>query len=241
MTEREWLVSDDVNTMFWRVRPRLGSSSETLTRRVATLFGVGCVLATPQAADQTFLMTVTNVAANAADDGNWDAVDWFLADAHKQTSAAYHASGNDSVPHCWALASLRLIQDNIGVYAVHVPNFLAKALADASNLSHLKKVYAALLRDVVGHPSRGGRGRQLAPGAKNPKRGAFFRPAWRTSDVLLLAQGVYTERAFDRMPILADALQDAGCDNAAILTHCRDTSLTHVRGCWVLDLVLGKS
>ena len=65
-------------------------------------------------------------------------------------------------------------------------------------------------------------------------------PAWRTSDVMLLAQGIYEEKAFDRMPILADALQDAGCDNDDILSHCRDTSLTHVRGCWVVDLVLCK-
>jgi hypothetical protein len=43
------------------------------------------------------------------------------------------------------------------------------------------------------------------------------------------------------MPILADALQDAGCDNEDILNHCRDANVTHVRGCWVVDLVLGKS
>jgi hypothetical protein len=42
------------------------------------------------------------------------------------------------------------------------------------------------------------------------------------------------------MPILADALQDAGCDNADILNHCRDANGVHVRGCWVVDLVLGK-
>ena len=41
------------------------------------------------------------------------------------------------------------------------------------------------------------------------------------------------------MPILADALQDAGCDNDTILCHCR-TEQTHFRGCWVVDLVLGK-
>ena len=57
----------------------------------------------------------------------------------------------------------------------------------------------------------------------------------------LLARGMYEEKAFDRMPILADALQDAGCDTPDILDHCRDTSLTHVRGCWVVDLMLGKS
>jgi hypothetical protein len=47
-------------------------------------------------------------------------------------------------------------------------------------------------------------------------------------------------RDFSAMPILADALQDAGCDSAAILDHCRDANATHVRGCWVVDLALGK-
>jgi hypothetical protein len=42
------------------------------------------------------------------------------------------------------------------------------------------------------------------------------------------------------MPILADALQDAGCDHDAILNHCRDLNQPHVRGCWVVDLLLGK-
>ena len=83
---------------------------------------------------------------------------------------------------------------------------------------------ANLLRDIFG----------------NPFRSVDFNPAWRTSDVLLLAQGIYDDRAFDRMPILADALQDAGCDNDDILNHCRDTNQVHVRGCWVVDLVLGK-
>jgi hypothetical protein len=65
--------------------------------------------------------------------------------------------------------------------------------------------------------------------------------AWRTSDVLALAKGIYEERAFDRMPILADALQDAGCTNDDILNHCRDTGTPHARGCWVVDLVLEKA
>lgn len=77
-------------------------------------------------------------------------------------------------------------------------------------------------------------------GCRYPFGEAGFHPTWRTTDVILLAQGIYDERAFDRMPILADALQDAGCDNADILTHCRDASLSHARGCWVVDLVLNK-
>ncbi|MFO0824270.1 MAG: hypothetical protein U0792_14350 [Gemmataceae bacterium] len=58
---------------------------------------------------------------------------------------------------------------------------------------------------------------------------------------MALAQQMYDSRDFSTMPILADALQDAGCDNADILSHCRDEIATHVRGCWVVDLVLGKS
>src|SRR5262249_27365406 len=67
-----------------------------------------------------------------------------------------------------------------------------------------------------------------------------LNPAWRTSNVTALAQSIYDDRAFDRLPILADALEDAGCDNADILNHCRQPG-EHVRGCWVVDLVLGKS
>ena len=82
---------------------------------------------------------------------------------------------------------------------------------------------AILLRDIFGNPFR--------PVAADPK--------WLTSAVVGLAQAIYEERAFDRMPILADALEEAGCDNADVLNHCRQPG-EHVRGCWVVDLVLGK-
>ncbi|HEX3148247.1 MAG TPA: hypothetical protein VHR66_09185 [Gemmataceae bacterium] len=73
----------------------------------------------------------------------------------------------------------------------------------------------------------------------NPFRPVAFDPRWRTSDSVGVARGIYQHRAFDRMPILADALMDAGCDDTAILDHCRGLG-PHVRGCWVVDLVLGK-
>jgi hypothetical protein len=75
----------------------------------------------------------------------------------------------------------------------------------------------------------------------NPFRSVTVDPAWLTSTVVALAEGIYAERAFDRMPILADALQDAECDSAAVLTHCRDTSTPHVRGCRVIDILTGRS
>jgi hypothetical protein len=73
-----------------------------------------------------------------------------------------------------------------------------------------------------------------------PFREVLVSPEWLTSDVLALARGIYAEKAFDRMPILADALQDAGCDNDELLSHCRHENWEHVRGCWALELVLGK-
>jgi hypothetical protein len=63
--------------------------------------------------------------------------------------------------------------------------------------------------------------------------------AWNDRVVKKMAQAIYGGRAFDWMPLLADALEDAGCADAALLGHCRGGG-EHVRGCWVIDLLLGK-
>jgi hypothetical protein len=73
----------------------------------------------------------------------------------------------------------------------------------------------------------------------NPYRPVAVEPSWKKwNDGLIpkIAEGIYAERAFDRLPILHDALLDAGCDNADILTHCRAGGI-HVRGCWVVDIL----
>jgi hypothetical protein len=62
---------------------------------------------------------------------------------------------------------------------------------------------------------------------------------WQDGTVRNLAQAIYEDRAFDRLPILGDALEEAGCDNPDTLTHCRQPG-PHVRGCWVVDMILGK-
>jgi hypothetical protein len=74
----------------------------------------------------------------------------------------------------------------------------------------------------------------------NVFRSVAFSPEWRTDTAVSLGQQMYEARDFGALPILADALQDAGCDNDDILSHCRDSSITHVRGCWVVDLVLRR-
>ena len=89
---------------------------------------------------------------------------------------------------------------------------------------------ARVLREVVGNPF-------------TPPR---FDPAWRTATVVALARGIFEERAWDRLPILADALLDADCDEEPVLRHLRGTEVgskeppVHVRGCWVIELILGR-
>ncbi|MBY0461211.1 MAG: hypothetical protein K2V38_28135 [Gemmataceae bacterium] len=87
-----------------------------------------------------------------------------------------------------------------------------------------ERIQASLVRDIFG----------------NPFRPVTFAPDWRTESAVLLARGMYESRDFGAMPILADALQDAGCDNGDILAHRREANQVHVRGCWVVDLILDK-
>jgi hypothetical protein len=94
-----------------------------------------------------------------------------------------------------------------------------RRLAKASYADE-RKIQVALLREIIG----------------NPFQPANISPSTTAWD---LAQMIYDQRAFERLPGLADALEKAGCDNPKILSHCWLPG-PHVRGCWVVDLVLGK-
>jgi hypothetical protein len=128
------------------------------------------------------------------------------------------------------LAQLLAVQ---AVFRAASPQALmaAWAVTDASRALHGgwvhdDGVFCVLLRDVFG----------------NPFRPAPLQRHWGTANAgaaVNLAGAIYDERAFDRLPLLADALEDAGCDSAAILDHCRGSG-PHVRGCWVVDQLLGK-
>ncbi len=74
----------------------------------------------------------------------------------------------------------------------------------------------------------------------NPFRPSAFDPAWRTPIVTAIASQIYQREAWEEMPVLGDALEDAGCSDAAALTHCRAGG-PHLRGCWVVDGILGKN
>lgn len=75
---------------------------------------------------------------------------------------------------------------------------------------------------------------------RGPRRPIHIRGHWRSASVFYFARTIYEDRAFHVMPMLGDALEEAGCDEIDILNHCRQPG-GHVRGCWVIDALLLKS
>jgi hypothetical protein len=105
--------------------------------------------------------------------------------------------------------------------AATCPGGLPKGLT--VDLEHLPEAAAqeTLLRDIVG----------------NPFRPLALAPGCRTPDVLKLVRAIYAERAFERLPVLADALEEAGCTDAELLGHLRGPG-PHVLGCFALELLV---
>jgi hypothetical protein len=93
---------------------------------------------------------------------------------------------------------------------------LASAQADSSPL------FADAIRDIFGNPFR--------PVSLEP---------YRTQEVQALAGAMYDEQSFERLDVLADALEDAGCTEEQVIRHCRERG-AHFRGCWVIDGLLGR-
>lgn len=227
MSDTDWLACDNP-TSLWTAFPRP-------SRRVAALFAVACVRLTPQATAHPLLIDAAEAVERVADTGAWDE----LGALNERASRECHEAELDSTAHYWALAALRLTTaESIDYYAVHVPFFMDKALAGSPGGAELGPRYAALLRDAAGRPGRNGRGKRMKAPTK-PHPFPVLRASHHTEAVVAVAAGIYAEKAFDRLPVLADALEDAGCEDSAMLDHCRGPG-PHSRGCWVVDLVLGK-
>jgi hypothetical protein len=256
MTEAEWLALTDVQAMYvflretttlfktrWqghRAVPRFAFSDRksrlfavACCRRIQHLISVEAVRAVVDVAEQFADGRVTEAQLQAAVEGSGPA--WF---EYAQRPAAYgsylwrhemeaidavgrvhrtEAAGRGGVIRAAATA---------WVWAAAVHQNLEGEDAGRTLLAAEYARQADLLRDIVG----------------NPFRPASVWPAWLTWNdrcVERMACGIYEKRAFDRLPILHDALLDAGCDDEDILAHCR-ASHEHVRGCWVIDLLLGK-
>jgi hypothetical protein len=158
--------------------------------------------------------------------GDWDSA--IVSSEHASGIVADCVARSDSVNYvAWTAAFEQGLQANLAVAEAirgadnSVTNGFVEKREDAR--ASEQKMQSNLLRDIFG----------------NPFRPVTLDPRWLSSTVLDLAHTLYDERVFDRMPILADALMDAGCDSEEIINHCRGTG-PHARGCWVVDLILRK-
>jgi hypothetical protein len=163
--------------------------------------------------------------------------------SEEERDAAFRAACDASLeirrsPDRWPETDLRLRRRR-DPYQVNFAAFLA-AFAAGSRAGEVSvHIRAEKSTPKVNLPDQPTRVRLLRCIFGDPFRAIPADPAWVTPSVALLARVIYDDRAFDRLPILADALEEAGCAGATFLDHCRGPG-PHALGCWVVDLILGR-
>jgi hypothetical protein len=214
MTETEWLACTDPQPMLEFLR---GKASDRKLR----LFACACCRRIWHLLTDERSRKAVDVGEKCADGETTDEEQFnaYEAACDAKDDAWCGAYENSNFP---AVTASYVLAHNPDVASIARTASLA---GDDSRVQQLEKVAVQcnLLRDIFG----------------NPFRPVTVSPNWLTPAARYLAQAIYDDRAFDRMPILADALEDAGCTNADILNHCRQPG-EHCRGCWVVDLLLGK-
>jgi hypothetical protein len=229
MTEQEWLECTDSIAMFeffrgTRLDSRLRRFAVECCRRIRHLI-----------AEEVFRVAADAAEAFADDPRNKKSTIKPMAMASIQ-GWRHHIRNHSTIsadPHQLRAANAALgtcaSYDWQAAYIAMRESAQALNRVNANDYDRVELEYQAnLLRCVFGNPFR--------PITMNP---AWKVLAWNDGTVRKIAQSIYEERAFDRLPILADALTDAGCDHADLLNHCRSEG-PHVKGCWVVDLLLGK-
>jgi hypothetical protein len=226
MTEAEWLACTDPAPMLDFLR---GKASDRKLR----LFGLACCQHIPHLVENEACRRMFNVIESCADG---------LTSTEELARAAEDVSGEWSGPWTWppfdawgqAWDGARLLAQEAAA-EIYVADEAVQEGADYSTRSRVwdeaeareKQAQAAIIRELFSNPFRPSR--PLSPAVL----------AWSDGTVRRMVEGIYEERAFDRLPILADALLDAGCDDEELIAHCRGEG-PHVRGCWAVDLILRK-
>ncbi|QEL21093.1 hypothetical protein [Limnoglobus roseus] len=221
MTEAKWLTCADAS-LLWRFLEREAREDRRKLRLLAVAF---CRLSWHRLTDWRCQKAV-EVAERHADT---DASDEELIEAGE----AIRGGGNYRIT---GAELARRVTAVTGYGAAYQTIFMAQALHTAEAQDLAGRVPAGTPISAAPVPAEAAAARCLfGPLLFRP---VPFEAEWLTPTVVGLAEGIYEERAFDRLPILADALQDAGCEEADILNHCRGEG-RHLKGCWVVDLALG--
>jgi hypothetical protein len=229
MTEAEWLACADPEQMLAFLR---GTASDRKLR----LFACSCCrrvwdLLTDPASRAAVEFSEAHADAGVRGRRGFPAV---RRAAHLAFRAAQREA-ETAAPEARAVTGARML----AAYAVDALTAPVQAAAVANNLARAVRVQRGIALAAGACPEQEQQAGLVREQFGNPFRRVAVELRWLSSDVLALARGIHADWAFDRLPILADALQDAGCDNEDILSHCRGPG-PHVRGCWVVDWVLGK-
>ncbi len=259
MIEAEWLACGEPVTMLKFLAAQ--ASDRKLRLFMCDCCACVCSLMTDPlsqaallAAEQFAEGGVTAAELEAASSAAFGAAEELYAETHETERAAAIAKGllseTDETFGIWEYARAVSAPANAAVYASYptgdnllwaaeeVVTRVAVATGHAAE-SMFAENYSPERQEAVMWVKRAELARNLRDIFGNPFHPVTFLSEWRTSTVLALAQQMYDSRDFSAMPILADALQDAGCADEALLAHCREPG-AHVRGCWVVDLVLGR-
>lgn len=227
MTEQEWLDSSDPDSMLEELRASKMNRSKW-GRRKLRLFGCGCCARVKRLMSERGQRWLELGEQNADALINMEqlrrvgmehigAVDGQNAEHIADLSAWFTIGPNVMIT---AQAAARSASDAIGTETWH-QRADSRAARDSERSEQTR-----LLREIIGNPFR-------------TVSANLSLLSWNDSTVPKIAQTIYEERRFKDLPILSDALEEAGCTNADILDHCRSEG-PHVRGCWVVDLILGK-
>jgi hypothetical protein len=217
MTEEEWFESTDSMAMVHRVW------KESSDRKLR-LFGVACCDRIRSLIRKPVCLDAVVTAAMYAD-GLASSGELKLAYDRVKAITLFDANGKFASGMISIIATASVSSNFLTEQGT--PSLLGTAhhaLQATSDFPVEWRAQSNLLRDIFG----------------NPFHPIVADPAWLTPTVQSIASAICADRAFDRLPVLADALEEAGCTNADVLLHCRQPG-EHVRGCWVVDLVLGKT
>jgi hypothetical protein len=224
MTEEEWLACQDVRSL-------LAYHLERMSKRKMRWFAIACCRQLEQTRKIEELRKALAAAERYADgritDGtasNWRRRTWVVLRANRR-----HAAKRNT---CRVVAQAFIVVRFSSTYHWTAIELAAKRAKKRTGpeweaaIEFARQELALLLRDIVGDPF-----------AKLPKVDPAWL-SWNNATVARLAQQIYDQRALDRLPVLADALEEAGCSDTTLLTHFRHPG-PHVPGCWPLDLLLG--
>lgn len=218
MTEQGWLAATDPAPMLEFLR---GRASERKVR----LFTVACCRQAVDLFSDRRLQNAINLAERLADGGVKE------AERLATETAADHAAQED--PDVGDLNTYLLIPRSV----VAVRYDIDAAASDVAGIVHASQ-YSEVSFDGIEAEVQTDQADVLREMFGNPFRHVVFAPSWRTSAVLALARSMYDSHDFTLAPVLADALEEAGCGDAQVLEHLRGGG-PHVRGCWCVDGVLG--